>query len=199
LIVRFNRFVAFFRDFTACASTPGETGSNYVNMKRIDVSDEVYHTLKRLTTDFNQSPNDVLASLLHLPLSRTSPDDPLSTYLLGPEFRALFTDADKYLAILSWIAERHAADFEEYIASINRGRLYLSPNKEAIVAQCRHNQARQIPGTRYWAIMNIDTPTKRRFLTRVLDFCGYREEIADFTCNAIGMRRPARRLSFAMT
>ena len=45
--------------------------------------------------------------------------------------------------------------------------------------------------------MNIDTPTKRRFLTRVLDFCGYREEIIDFTCNAIGMRRPARRLSFA--
>jgi negative modulator of initiation of replication len=61
-------------------------------------------------------------------------------------------------------------------------------SREAIVDQCRHNQARQIPDTHYWAIMNIDTATKRRFLSRVLEFIGYREDIVDFACNAIGMR-----------
>lgn len=166
-------------------------------MKQIEVTDEVYDALKRLTTDFNQSPNDVLASLLHLPVSHSSQENPLTAYLLGAEFRAKFTDADKYLAILGWIAARHPADFQEFILSLNRGRRYLSLNREEIVAQCRHNQARQIPATSFWAIMNIDTPTKRRFLSRVLEFCGYREELIEFTCNAIGMRRPTRRLTFA--
>jgi len=166
-------------------------------MKNIEVSDEVYQALKRLTSDFNQSPDDVLSALLHLPVSRSSQDDPLTNYLLSADFRTKFTDADKYLAILGWVAAQHPADFEAYITSLNHGRRYLSLTREDIVAQCHHNQARQIPGTRCWAIMNIDTPTKRRFLTRVLDFCGYREEVIDFTCNAIGTRRPARRLSFA--
>lgn len=166
-------------------------------MKQIDVSDDVYDALKRLTTDFNQSPNDVLASMLHLPVSAAAQNDPLSAYLLSSEFRSKFTDAEKYLAILAWIAAQHGADFREYIESLNRGRRYLSLSREDIIEQCRHNQARQIPGTPFWAIMNIDTPTKRRFLSRVLEFCGYREELIEFTCNVIGMRRPARRLSFA--
>ncbi len=44
--------------------------------------------------------------------------------------------------------------------------------------------------------MNIDTPTKRRFLMRVLDYCGYPDQLIEITCNAIGMRRPARRFEF---
>jgi negative modulator of initiation of replication len=165
-------------------------------MKQIEVSDDVYDALKRLTTDFNQSPNDVLASLLHLPVSSASLNNPLTAYLQSSEFRSKFTDADKYLAILGWVADQHEADFREYILSLNKGRRYLSMSREEILEQCRHNQARLIPGTQFWAIMNIDTPTKRRFLSRVLEFCGYREELIEFTCNVIGMRRPARRLSF---
>jgi negative modulator of initiation of replication len=68
--------------------------------------------------------------------------------------------------------------------------------REEITEQSRHNQARQIPRTPYWAIMNIDTPTKRRFLTRVLEFCGYAESLVEHTCNAIGMSRPASRFRF---
>jgi negative modulator of initiation of replication len=160
-------------------------------MKKIEVSNEVYETLKKLTTDFHQSPNDVLASLLNLGIASNAADEPLVGYLLGGEFRIKFSDADKYLAILGWIAARHAAEFNEFIVSLSdstSGRRYLGLSREAIVDQCRHNQARQIPDTRYWAIMNIDTATKRRFLSRVLEFIGYREDIVDFACNAIGMR-----------
>ena len=35
-------------------------------MKKIEVTDEVYDALKKLTTDFNQQPTDVLARLLNL-------------------------------------------------------------------------------------------------------------------------------------
>lgn len=191
-----NRFVAFFRSLVADASPLPATGSTCEPMKQIDVSEEVYNALKRLTSDFNQSPNDVLAALLHLPVSTSTQENPLTAYLLSADFRTKFTDADKYLAILGWVAGHHPAEFQEYILSLTSGRRYLGKSREEILEQCRHNQARLIPGTPYWAIMNIDTPTKRRFLSRVLDFCGYREEIIEFTCNVIGMRRPARRLSF---
>jgi negative modulator of initiation of replication len=165
-------------------------------MKNIEVSEEVYETLKKLTTDFHQSPNDVLAALLNLPGSVMGASDPLIAYMLGAEFRTKFTDAEKYLAVLAWIAARHAADFNEFIISLTNGpsgRRYLGLSREEIVEQCRHNQARQIPGTHYWAIMNIDTPTKRRFLSRVLEFIGYRDEIIAFVCGAIGARHPISR------
>jgi negative modulator of initiation of replication len=167
-------------------------------MKQIEVSEQVYDALKRLTSDFHQSPNDVLAALLNLPapLSGEAAREPLLAYLVSPEFRAKFTDADKYLAILSWVAARDPADFHEFILSLDSRRRYLGRSREEILAQCRHNQARQIPGTPFWAIMNLDTATKRRFLSRVLDFAGYREEVIDVVCSAIGMRRPARRLPF---
>ncbi len=169
-------------------------------MKNIEVSDEVYETLQGLTTGFHQSPNDVLAALLNLPASPTAANEPLIGFVLSAEFRAKFTDADKYLGILSWLAAKHASDFNEFILSLTHGasgRRYLGLSREEIVEQCRHNQARPIPGTHYWAIMNIDTATKRRFLSRVLEFIGYREEVAAFACNSIGMRHPLARAARA--
>ena len=165
-------------------------------MKNIDVSDEVYEELKKLTTDFHQSPNDVLTAMLNLGVAPSAISEPLIGYLLGSEFRTKFTDADKYLAILSWIAAQHASDFNEFIVSLAgspSGRRYLGLSREEIVEQCRHNQARQIPDTHYLAIMNIDTATKRRFLSRVLEFIGYLEEIVDAVCGAIGMRHSGGR------
>lgn len=163
-------------------------------MKNIEVSEDVYEALKKMTTDFHQSPDDVLATLLNLRLPAAAAKEPLVAYMLSADYRAKFTDADKYLAILGWIATKHAADFNEFILSLASGRRYLGWSREEIVEQCRHNQARPIPGTHYWAIMNIDTATKRRFLARVLEFVGYGDEIIEVVCGAIGMRgSPIRR------
>ena len=40
-----------------------------------------------------------------------------------------------------------------------------------------------------WAIMNRDPATKRRFLSRVLAFIGYRDDFIDFAGSAIGLTR----------
>lgn len=162
-------------------------------MKKIDVSEEVYSALQKLASGFNRTPDAVLASLLNVPGSTADAADPLATYVLSTDFRSKFTDADKYISILAWLAAKHPADFTEFIRSLSSGRRYLSMSREEIVETCRHNQARQIDGTPFWAIMNIDTATKRRFLARVLEFTGYRDEIIELVCAAIGMRRSARR------
>ncbi len=167
-------------------------------MKKIEVSDDVYESLRRLTSGFHQSPNDVLAALLNVGVSPNPSDEPLVAFLFGAEFRTKFTDADKYLAILGWIAEKYGPEFKEFIFSVSAGqsgRRYLGLSREEIVEHCRHNQARQLPNTQYWAIMNIDTATKRRFLSRVMEFVGYREDVIDFVCGMIGIRGKARRVS----
>jgi negative regulator of replication initiation len=165
-------------------------------MKRIEISDDVYERLKSLTTDFGQSPNDVLAALLKVGGNRSAPDEPLVAFMLGAEFRTKFTDADRYLGILGWVAMKHGSDFREYIRSLSSGsggRRYLGLSHAEVVEQCRHNQARQIPDTPFWAIMNIDTATKRRFLSRVLEFVGYDEGLIEFACGVIGARQAPRR------
>jgi negative regulator of replication initiation len=163
------------------------------SVKNIEVSDDVYTVLQQLATGFHRTPDDVLASLLEIPRASPEAAEPLAAFVLSAEFRAKFTDADKYLGILAWVAERHAAEFGEFILSQTSGRRYLSRSREEILETCRHNQARQIDGTQYWAIMNIDTATERRFLARVLEFIGYRDAVIEFTCSAIGMKGAARR------
>jgi negative modulator of initiation of replication len=165
-------------------------------MKRIEISDDVYERLKSLTTDFGQSPNDVLAGLLNVGATRGDSEEPLVSFVLGAEFRTKFTDADRYLGILGWVAMRHASEFREFIRSLSSGssgRRYLGLTHSEIVEQCRHNQARQIPNTQFWAIMNIDTATKRRFLSRVLEFVGYDDGLIEFICGVIGARYAPRR------
>jgi negative regulator of replication initiation len=171
-------------------------------VKRIEVSDDVYERLKRLTTDFGQSPNDVLTALLNVGTLRSDSEVPLVSFILGTEFRTKFTDADKYLGVLGWVATKHGSEFKEFIRSLSSGssgRRYLGLSQAEILEQCRHNQARQIPNTQFWAIMNIDTATKRRFLSRVLEFVGYDDDLIEFVCSVIGARYAARRktVSFA--
>jgi negative regulator of replication initiation len=162
-------------------------------VKNIEVSDEVYTALQGLATGFHRTPDEVLASLLNIPTASPEATEPLAAFILSTEFRAKFTDAEKYLGLLSWIAQRHAPEFGEFIRAQSGGRRYLSMSREEIVEACRHNQARQIDGTQYWAIMNIDTATKRRFLARVLEFIGYRDVVIEFACNAFGGRSATRR------
>jgi negative regulator of replication initiation len=169
-------------------------------VKRIEISDDVYERLKGMMTDFGQSPNDVLATLLNVGAARSVSEEPLVGFVLGTEFRTKFTDADRYLGILGWVAVKHGSEFREYIRSLSSGasgRRYLGLSQAEIVKQCRHNQARQIPNTQFWAIMNIDTATKRRFLSRVLEFVGYDDDLIEFVCGVIGSRFASRRMAAA--
>jgi negative regulator of replication initiation len=189
-----RRFIAIGRRFAAKGSAHAGNRFKLAAMKTIELSEEVFAALQRLATGFHRTPDEVLASLLNVPRAAAdSAADPLAAFIVSSEFRAKFTDADKYLALLGWIAARHATEFSEFILSLSSGRRYLSMTREEILDTCRHNQARQIPGTHYWAIMNIDSATKSRFLARVLEFIGYRDPVIELACGIFGPRSPSRR------
>jgi negative regulator of replication initiation len=165
-------------------------------MKTIDVSDEVYEALQRLAGELHQTPADVLASLLRVPTSAPATESIVS-FVLGPRLRAKTSHADQYLALLGWIAAQHGPEFGEFIRSEVGSSHFLSLGRDEIVDACRRNLSCQIEGTQYWAVMNIDDAMKRRFLSRVLEFIGYREAAIDLVCAAIGLG-PTKRARFGV-
>lgn len=162
-------------------------------MKNIGSTDDVYAALQRLATEVHRTPDELLASLFTVPPGSPEAADPIAALLMGDRFRTQFTDADKYITLLSWIAERHTAELGEFIRSQSSGRHYFGLTREDFAEICRRNQARQIDGTPYWAIMNLDLATKCRFLARLLEFIGYRELVIDFVCTALGGPVPRHR------
>lgn len=159
-------------------------------MKTIELSDEVHAALQDLAKGFRRTPDDVLAVLLNVTPGSLDVEEPLAAFIIGTEFRSKTSDSEKYLALLSWLAERHAGEFAEFIRGLESGRRYLSLSREQIVSACRVHQAQQIAGTPYWAIMNLDTATRQRFLARLLEFVGYRDVLIEFAGAAIGLKRP---------
>jgi negative modulator of initiation of replication len=145
-------------------------------MPQIEVTSELKAQLTAAARARGCTPAELVAALLRDPESAV-PEHPLVGFISSAAFRAKFSDADRYIALLSWIATNHPAEFADFIEHASSGRRYLGLSADEIRETCRHNQARSIDGTRYWAIMNLDTPTKRRFLRRLMVFVGMPDDV----------------------
>ena len=154
-------------------------------MKKIEVSDEVYQALRSFSSDFEKDPSRVIGALLDRP-EEALIGKKLSAFLGSPAFRALGSDADRYLAILGFVYKDHGPDFRDFVEHLSSRRKYFGASPEEIQETSRHNQARQIPNSPYWAIMNIDTATKRRFLRRAREFVGYPDEAIALATSHMG-------------
>jgi len=124
----------------------------------------------------------------------------LPDFLGGPEFRALADSTERYLALLAWCATNHASDFADFISHQESGHRYLMLSREEVQDIRAHNHSRQIDGTQYWAVMTIDPKSKRRFVRRLLEFIGCRDETVTEAGRALGLdpeAEPARHLGAA--
>jgi negative regulator of replication initiation len=153
-------------------------------MKTVELSDETYAALLRLAEARNVSPEDLLASLIReAPLTL----DSLLVFLGSAPFRALTDPIERYLALLACCATNYSTDFADFISHQESGHRYLMLNPEEVQAVRAHNHARQIDGTQFWAVMTIDQRAKRRFVRRLLEFIGCRDETVAEACRALGL------------
>ncbi|MDI1319534.1 MAG: hypothetical protein PSW75_04980 [bacterium] len=155
-------------------------------MKEVELSDEAYQALLQLAAAKNQTPAEVLASMLQdnrPPLA----GDNLLFFLTRAEFSAQADPTGRYLALLSWLARNYACDFADFISHQESGRRYLMLNRDEVNAVRSHNHAVQLAGTQYWAVMTIDDATKRRFVCRLLEFIGCHDETVAHACRALGL------------
>lgn len=111
----------------------------------------------------------------------------LPDFLGGSTFRALIDATERYLALLAWCAANHARDFADFISHQESGHRYLMLSREEVEEIRAHNHSRQIDGTQYWAVMTIDPGSKRRFVRRLLEFIGCRDQTVTEACRALGL------------
>lgn len=157
-------------------------------MPQLTISPDLATQLERRARERGCSVEQLLATLLRGGDSGAAPasDHPLVAYTLSPEYRVKFSDADRFLALLGWVAAQQPAEFADFVSHLDSRRKYVGLSPEEIRETCQHNQARQIPGTHFWAIMNLDTPTKQRFLRRLLVFVGETDEVIEAVAATLG-------------
>jgi negative regulator of replication initiation len=160
------------------------------SVKKIEVSDEAYAALQRLAAAKNISPADLVATLVD-PSRTVLSGDNLLFHLTSPGFAALADPTERYLDLLAWCAKNYATDFADFISHQESGRAYLAWNRDEINEARARNQARQIDGTQFWAVMTIDDATRRRFVCRLLEFIGCHDETVAQAAHALGFGMPA--------
>jgi negative modulator of initiation of replication len=157
-------------------------------MPQLEVSPALAGQLERAARERGCSVEQLLAGFVGAadPALATHP---LIAYTLSSEYRVKFSDADRFLALLGWVAARQPAEFDDFVSHLESRRKYVGLSAEEIRETCQHNQARPIPGSHFWAIMNLDTPTKQRFLRRLLVFVGETDEVIEAAVATVGPGR----------
>lgn len=165
-------------------------------MHHVELSDETYAALQRLAAARSLTPEALVAALIQD--GRPSLErDSLLSLLVDSEFRSLIDPAERYLAVLAWCARSHARDFADFISHQESGHRYLMLSPDEIQEVRERNHARQIDGTQFWAVMTIDPVSMRRFVRRLLEFVGGRDETVSEISRALGLSpadsEPSRR------
>ena len=155
-------------------------------MKSVELSDETYTALATLAVARHVSIDALLASLA-AEKRDSAGGDALRAFLASPEFGTLLDSTDRYIALLAWCATTHRSDFADFVSHQQSGLRYLWLDRDHIVEIRAHNQARQIDGTPFWAVMAIDAKTKRRFVRRLLEFVGCSDEGVREADRALGL------------
>jgi len=154
-------------------------------MKKVELSDEAYESLQRLAAAKNLSPSEVIAAMLSSGRPPLGGDN-LLFYLSSAEFTAHTDPVERYLALLAWCALNYVGDFADFISHQESGLHYLALNRDEFNEARSRNHARQIDGTQFWAVMTIDDATKRRFVSRLLEFIGCHDETVTLAVRTLG-------------
>jgi negative modulator of initiation of replication len=97
---------------------------------------------------------------------------PIVAFVKGPQFQSLTKGLDRYLALLSWIHNRHPDRFGEIQELPFGGRTYFSDNPDDIT-KSRGVTAKRIPKTEYFSMATLSNDTKRKIISQTLQYFGY--------------------------
>ena len=155
-------------------------------MKTLELSDDAFAALERLAAAKNLTPADIIAAMVGEGRPPIGGDN-LLFFLVSREFTAVTDPAERYLALLAWVATHYAYDFADFISHQDSAPHYLMLGRDEVQEIRARNQARQIPGSHYWAVMTIDDSTKARFVRGLLEFVGCHDETVRSALRELGL------------
>jgi negative modulator of initiation of replication len=160
-------------------------------MVQISIEDDVNAFLLQKARVVGESASDILRRELRIPRSSLNstplqslykdppapPKDedssPLLEFLQSPLFLAQSDGVSQFVALLSWLHERHKDIFRAVLGIEGRDRKYFGLTKVDVEGSGTSVTAKPIPNSPFWVITNNDTPTKRKILSRVMRLFRY--------------------------
>lgn len=154
--------------------------TSYVNMKTIEIDDEVYRELERRVRGFHQTENEVLRIELGLgkatdgaSKNATPRNGELDAFLNSQEYTFAATADERYLKLLSWLLKRHT-DLQQKIDGYRtRTRIYFSADPKSIQVTSQNVNVKPIPHSQLHAMVTLSNSSKRKIIAHILRVAGY--------------------------
>jgi len=151
-----------------------------VNMKTIEVEDEVYHYIAAQTKEIGEPATSILRRLLNVPVgvpvSRPMPTaqaHELALLLAQPMFSSSTTAVARMLRIFKEAHAQKKQDFNKVLSIQGRNRAYFAKSEHEILKSGKSTQPRQIEGTGFWVMTNSPTQQKQQMVREVLEVLDY--------------------------
>lgn len=145
-------------------------------MKTIAVESDVYSHLLEQIALTGESVSAFLRQRLGInsaaSVSAGTTSD-LDEALSGTDFRYAKGVVGRFLAILTWLYQRHQADFERVEKIKGRGRLYFAKSPQLLEEAGNNVNPKQIPKSPFWVITTTPTILKQEMLGNVMQAFGY--------------------------
>lgn len=85
----------------------------------------------------------------------------------------LGSTVERFVEILSTLAQVHARDFAKVLELKGRNRVYFATSKDALLAAGSSTNPKPLPGSDYWVVTNNNTQKKLTMLKEVAAVLGY--------------------------
>lgn len=148
-------------------------------MRTIAIDDDLYGHLVSQTQDIGESASSILRRLLGLKPGayggQASRRELIDTFDFLAHWEQVrhFTNARKFLHILSWAHGKHDADFDKALLVEGNRRKYFARDQKTLLNSGVSTNPRPIPDSPFWVITNNSTMKKAEILSEVFRLLGY--------------------------
>jgi negative modulator of initiation of replication len=162
-------------------------------MKTIEIEDDVYYYLLGRATEANCTPSEFLrrafARLYNImPESRGpgvvsygpadtaregAPPSDIERWVRSTRFLAETTSLGRYMTLLALLYEKHGDDLACILDLSGRKRRYFALSALELEETGTSVFPKQIAGSPYWAVTNIETAKKRQIIESILRMLAY--------------------------
>lgn len=158
-------------------------------MRTIEIDDDVYFYLLGRTTDGQVTFSDLMRRAFGLDggsgerhgarreagaaLREGAPASEVQRWVKSPRFLAETTSLGRFMCLLSFLYEKHSEEFESVLGLTGRKRRYFARSREELEENGTSVFPKQVAGSPYWVVTNLETAKKRQLVESILRMLGY--------------------------
>ena len=110
------------------------------------------------------------------PVEDSAEANGVERFLSGSNFRSKGYAIDRYLALLSFLYEKHGDALDHITSLRGHRRRYFATDEDSLRKYGVQVNPKRVPGTPYWAMSRLSNRDKREILTRIMKGLGYGED-----------------------